>query len=237
MRIFKHNRQKLIIAGLGPGSPELVTLDVFERAANSQVILIPRSHENEKGLAETIMAHHMPDRILTPLLFPMIRDSEKRDKIIFSQLKDLMPEIENAENIFFPVIGDSMLYSTGDYLIEAMKKLIPDIDFEFIPGISAHSLASACAKRFMAMSDEIFSVIPGTADTEKISAVLKISDTAAIYKPTAINDIQKIITETGPYTKIIRVDFAGVKDKEKIFEGKEAINDIKEYLSIILLWH
>lgn len=239
MRILTQPDKILVIAGLGPGDFNLVSLKAIEEAKDSDIILVPRSRQNEKGMAESLIAHNVPEKILTPLLFPMTRNGEERNKIILSQLETLRPQLEASSKIFFPVIGDSMLYSTGAYLIEMMKKIFDDddvnVELRFIPGISAHSLAAACAKKFLAMSDEILSIIPGTADPEKISSVIAHSDSIAIYKPTAIKNIHSLIPPSA-FSRIIRVDFAGIPDKEKIIEGAEALNDVDEYMSIILLW-
>ncbi|MBQ3585783.1 MAG: precorrin-2 C(20)-methyltransferase [Synergistaceae bacterium] len=226
------NFTHLIIAGVGPGDSELITLKAIREAETSDMILVPRSRINERGLAEKVIAHHLP-RKLTPILFPMIRDSKRRDEIIFSQLEAIRPEIESSEKIFFPVIGDSVLYSTGAYLIEAMKK-ITAVDVGFIPGISAHSLACSCAKKFLALSDEILSVIPGTASPEKISSALEVSDSIAVYKPSAIRDIKSLI-DPQKFRMILRVDFAGIEGKEKIVDGESALEGIGEYLSVVLL--
>lgn len=227
------NFTQLIIAGVGPGDFGLVTLNAINEAEISDMILVPRSKIHEKGLAEKIIAHHLPSRKFTPILFPMIRDSKQRDEIISSQLESIRAEIESSAKIFFPVIGDSVLYSTGAYLIEAVRKIIP-VEIRFIPGISAHSLAGSCAKKFLAMSDEILTIIPGTASPEKISAALEHSDSVAIYKPSAIHDIRKIIAPEN-FRVIIRVDFAGIPEREKIFTGESALEGIDEYLSVILL--
>ena len=226
------NFTHLIIAGVGPGDSELITLKAIREAETSDMILVPRSRINERGLAEKVIAHHLP-RKLTPILFPMIRDSKRRDEIIFSQLEAIRPEIESSEKIFFPVIGDSVLYSTGAYLIEAMKK-ITAVDVGFIPGISAHSMACSCAKKFLAMSDEILTVIPGTASPEKISSALEVSDSIAVYKPSAIRDIKSLIDPQN-FGMILRVDFAGIEGKEKIVDGESALEDVDEYLSVLLL--
>ena len=227
------NSTLLIIAGVGPGDFGLVALNAIHEAENSDMILVPRSKIHEQGLAEKVIAHYLPSRNLTPILFPMTRDSIRRDEIISSQLESIRAEIESSEEIFFPVIGDSVLYSTGAYLIEAMNKIIP-VEVKFIPGISAHSLASSCAKKFLAMSDEILTIIPGTASPEKISAALEHSDSVAIYKPSAIHDIRKIV-DPQKFRVMIRVDFAGIEGKEKIFDGESALEGIDEYLSVILL--
>lgn len=227
------NSTQLIIAGVGPGSIGLVSLEAIREALYSDMILVPRSKIHEQGLAEKVIAHYLPSRKLTPILFPMTRDSNRRDEIIASQLESVRSEIESSAEIFFPVIGDSVLYSTGAYLIEAMKKIIP-VDIRFIPGISAHSLASSCAKRFLAMSDEILTIIPGTASPEKISSALEHSDAVAIYKPSAIRDI-KTLVDPHKFSVMIRVEFAGIEGKEKIFDGESALEGIDEYMSVILL--
>ncbi|MBR0258512.1 MAG: precorrin-2 C(20)-methyltransferase [Synergistaceae bacterium] len=226
---------RLIIAGLGPGNPTLVTLSALLHAQESDMRLVPRSRKNEKGLAEKILIHHMPNAKLIPVLFPMTHDTHERDNLIRSQLEALRPEIERARNIFFPVIGDSMLYSTGAYLLEAMRGIIPDVDAEFVPGISAHSLAAACAKRFLAMSDEILTIIPGTASHAKILNALKHSDAVAIYKPSALKDLRKIVNEAGSFSTIYRVDHAGDPLNERISWGDEALNDSGEYMSVVIL--
>ena len=227
------NSTNLIIAGVGPGNPELVTFAVISEAENSDMILVPRSRNNEEGIAEKIIAYHLPSRELTPMLFPMTRDEKRRDEIISSQLEAMRREIELSSKIFFPVIGDSVMYSTGAYLIEAMRKIIP-VDVCFVPGISAHSVASSCAKRFLAMSDEILTIIPGTASREKISASLEHSDAVAIYKPSAIRDIHSLI-DPRKFGVILRVEFAGIEGRERIFEGEAALEGVDEYLSVILL--
>ncbi|MBR0253572.1 MAG: diguanylate cyclase [Synergistaceae bacterium] len=226
---------KLIIAGLGPGDFNLITVSALKHAENSDLILIPKSHKNNiQGVAENIIRNFVSDKKFMYVFFPMINDSKERNKIIHDQIENIKSVLESSNKIFFPVIGDSLLYSTAAYLIEELKQFFPDIELIFIPGISAHSLAAACAKKFLAMSDEILSIIPGTADPEKIKLTLQNSNCAAIYKPTAIKNIKELITK---YEKIIRVDFAGIPDKEKIYEGEKALENINEYLSIILLWN
>ena len=223
---------KLLIAGIGPGNPELITLSAMKAAEQADIIIIPRSKIDTSGLAEKIIMHHLPDKKYLPLLFPMTRDAEHRDALILSQLIDAKDEWENVSTIFFPVIGDSMLYSTGKYLLTAFHELIPDLEAEFIPGISAHSLAASCAKKFLAMNDEILAIIPGTADSEHIRKILASCDCAAIYKPTAITDPQELLRGFNA----IRVDYAGIPELEHITYEEEAITGLHDYLSIILLW-
>ena len=224
---------KLFIAGVGSGNSEFITIAALNAAKDSDLIIVPRSNMNNSGMAENIISQFLPEREIIPLYFPMTKNEAKRDKIILEQLEKIN-SLNSSQKIFFPVIGDSLLYSTGAYFIQAMKKLF-DCEINFIPGISAHSSASALAKRFLAMKDEIFSIIPGTADPEKIKSALETCDSAAIYKPSALSDI-KFLLEYSRKWEIIRVDYAGIPELEKIFTGSDALNDLNNYMSIILLY-
>ena len=227
---------KLIIAGIG--FDDLITLRALRAAESADVIIVPRSHEHTKGYAERFIAELVPDRKYIHVRFPMVSNPEKRSAEILSQLEALKPELENAGTIFFPVIGDSMLYSTGKYLQEAMTKLFPEMETEFIPGISAHSLAASVAKRYLVMRDEILAVIPGTAPLSKIMLALDGCDCAAIYKPSALLDIEQLAKDFRLYNfgHIVRIDYAGIPERERVIEGESALKNITEYMSIILLW-
>ena len=227
------NPTRIIIAGIGPGNPELVTLDALNEARNADMILVPRSKPDVPGIAETVLTSHIDGRNFTPILFPMTKDSATRDEIIISQVESLSHEIE-GKRVFFPVIGDSMLYSTGAYFLEAVRKIIPDVQTRFIPGVSAHSVASSCAGKFLAVSDDILTIIPGTASPERIATALSQTDTAAIYKPTAIRDIHSLV-DPSKFRTIIRVDHAGIPGRERVIHGSQALNDISEYMSVLLL--
>ncbi|MBQ7560431.1 MAG: precorrin-2 C(20)-methyltransferase [Synergistaceae bacterium] len=223
---------KIFIAGVGPGHVDYITIAALNAAKDSDLIIIPRSNMNNSGMAEHVISQLMPGREIIPLYCPMIKDEAKRDKIILEQLEKFA--LNESQKIFFPVIGDSVLYSTGAYFIKSIKKLFT-CEINFIPGISAHSLASSIAKRFLAMKDEIFSVIPGTADSDKIKSALETCGSAAIYKPSAITDT-KFLLEISRKWEVIRVDYAGIPEHEKILTGSDALNNLNNYMSIILLY-
>ena len=215
---------KLIIAGIGPGNPQLITLQALEYARNADVILVPRSHDSSKGYAEKIIAHFFPDKECLHITFPMNYNEQQRAKTILAQLQALDL---HGKTVFFPVIGDVMLYSTAKYLLDAFN-----IDAVFVPGISAHSLAAATAKRFLAMKNEIFTVIAGTAKSERIQQALSACDCAAVYKPSVIGDWRSLAKDF----EAVRVDYAGMPELEHVISGDEALTDIHDYLSILLLW-
>ena len=229
---------KLIIAGIG--FSDLITLRAVRAAESANTILVPRAHEDTEGYAERFIMSLVPDKRYIHMQFPMVSNPDRRRTEIFSQVEAISTEFGEDDTIFFPVIGDAMLYSTGEYLQEAMTELFPDMETEFIPGISAHSLAASVAKRYLAMRDEILVVIPGTAPLSKILLALDGCECAAIYKPSALGliDLEQLAEELSPecFGHIVRVDYAGLPERERVIEGRAALKNITDYMSIILLW-
>lgn len=226
----------IFVAGIGPGKYDLITLSALEHAERSDVIIVPRPDMRTMGMSEKVIRHYVKynEKVIIPVYFPMIKDEAECIRVIHEQLK--CHNWTGRENIFFPVIGDAVLYSTGYYLVRAFEKITADVNIEFIPGIPAHSLASSMAKKYLAIRDEIFCVISGTSDPERITAAIRAADVIAIYKPRAVKNLRELVMKAGEFKNIIRIDYAGIQDKESIHEGLEALNEIHEYMSIILLW-
>ena len=99
-------------------------------------------------------------------LFPMISDAEKRDAKLLEQLEACRELWQGAKNVALPVIGDSALYATGSYLYDVWRRIEPEIELALVPGISAHQLAASRAGKFIAMAEEVLSIIPCTGDGE-----------------------------------------------------------------------
>lgn len=227
---------KFIIAGVGPGDPDLVTVGALKALKDADLVLVPRSHAERASVAGEILKAHLPDLKTVPLVFPMTESAQQRDSQLLHELKALRPRWQNALNVVLPVIGDSTLYATGFYLYGLWKKMEPRLELRLIPGISAHNFAASRVGAFLAMGEQIFTVIPGTADRDRIVAALKSTDSAALYKPSALRGaLKETVEAAGAWKKMLRIDRAGLPD-EKIFEGPAALEPAKEYLSILLLW-
>lgn len=226
----------LTVAGVGPGDPELVTVGALKAIADADLVLAPCSKRGKKSVAEEIILAHLPELKTVPFVFPMTSDVSERDRVLRDQLAELGGWLGNAESVVLPVIGDSTLYATGSYLFDIWRELVPDIKLRLIPGVSAHALAASRAGSFLAMGEEILTIIPCTAGADSVGRALRTADVAAIYKTSALDDGLRLIAgPSGPWNKIVRVDRAGLPD-ENIILGEEALEHSDEYLSITLLW-
>jgi precorrin-2/cobalt-factor-2 C20-methyltransferase len=203
---------------------------------HADLIVIPHSGRERKSVAESILGEHIHGKPVLRMVFPMTRNSKTRDKIIYDQLDESRDKWSGAENVVIPILGDAALYSTAAYLFGVLRRFVPSVELEIIPGVSAHSLASASAGKFLAMDDEILAIVPGTAGRERVAVTLSCCDTAAIFKPSALRgDLRDIVSLSGPWERIIRANRTGLPG-ESLSDGDPALDDADEYLSTLLLW-
>ena len=226
---------KLTVVGIGPGAPDLLTLRALNVLKDADLVMVPRAKDGKAGVAELAVLENLGDLKTLPLLFPMISDAEKRDAKLLEQLEACRDLWQGAKNVALPVIGDSALYATGSYLYDVWRRIEPEIELALVPGISAHQLAASRAGKFIAMAEEVLSIIPCTGEREKIKKALAAADSAALYKPSALGEsLRETVEACGPWRRMIRVDHAGLAD-EKIIEGSAALDAAGEYLSVLLL--
>lgn len=229
--------------GVGPGDPGLVTVKAIDVLKNSDLIIFPLSSEEKKSVAEGIVCEHlgeqsgtMPGRRILRMVFPMTKDSKARDEKLKLQLEETRSVWEGLRRVAMPVIGDAALYSTSAYLYAVWRELLPSLELEIVPGISAHSAISAHVGRFLALGDAVLTVIPGTGDADATVRALVAADTAALFKPVALGEkLADVVERSGPWSRILRVDRAGLPD-ERILWGGSALSAPGEYLSTLILW-
>ncbi len=117
----------LIGIGLGPGSPELLTLAAIKALKESKKVFVPGR------LAAELVAPYADAEILD---FPMIQDKAELSKLWEKNARIMADEARNCM-VSFAVLGDPNFFSTFSHLSRTIKEKYPDIEIATIPGVSA----------------------------------------------------------------------------------------------------
>jgi precorrin-4/cobalt-precorrin-4 C11-methyltransferase len=117
----------LIGVGLGPGSPDLLTLAAIKALKESSKVFVPGK------LAAELVAPYAKAEILD---FPMIHDKEELKKLWETNARIVAKEAQKG-NISFAVMGDPNFFSTFSHLRRTLNEKYPDIEVTTIPGVSA----------------------------------------------------------------------------------------------------
>jgi precorrin-4/cobalt-precorrin-4 C11-methyltransferase len=123
----------LIGVGLGPGSPDLLTLAAIKALKNSRKVFIPGK------LAAELVAPYTKAELMD---FPMIQDKAELSRLWENNAEKVANEARKGI-VSFAVIGDPNFFSTFSHLRRTIREKYPDIEITTIPGVSAITAQAA----------------------------------------------------------------------------------------------
>ncbi len=107
---------KLYGVGVGPGSPDLMTLRSVQVLSEVGAIAIPRSSRWGKSMAWGIAESNVPDNEKQErffLTFPMSKDPERVRPAMELAFEEVGQRIEAGIDVAFITLGDPLLFSTS----------------------------------------------------------------------------------------------------------------------------
>ena len=123
----------LIGVGLGPGSPDLLTLAAIKALKNSRKVFVPGE------LAAELVAPYAEAELMD---FPMIQDKAELSRLWEKNAEAVANEARKGQ-VSFAVIGDPNFFSTFSHLRRTIRGKYPDIKITTIPGVSAITAQAA----------------------------------------------------------------------------------------------
>lgn len=220
--------------GVGPGDSELLTVKAINAIKNSDIIIAPKTEKKDDSLALSIVKPYLnPDAKIIYQTFLMVKNFEDFSKVFEDNKQEICNFIDAGKNVAFLTLGDPMFYSTYIYIFKLLKN--SGVKIETVPGVPAFLAISSYINRPLIYGDDILTVIPATAEREKILTALKYSDTTVLMKVYKnFPDIVEILENENMLAESVLVSRCGL-------EGEKIITDIENhkaekmnYLSTIL---
>jgi precorrin-2/cobalt-factor-2 C20-methyltransferase len=222
--------------GVGPGDPDLITLKAVKALGQVDVIFAAASTDNDHSIALSIAGPHLPGgaRVVT-LGFPMTHKRAALEQAWEDNAAIVAETVEAGENAAFLTLGDPLTYSTFGYLLRALRRRSPDLPVVVIPGVTSYQAAAARTETVLSEARESLLVISGICDAERLRALLKNTDNAAILKAYRnLPVIRQTLEEMNLTKNVTFVSRLGLED-EMIVEDADAIPDDPNYLSLLLV--
>jgi precorrin-2/cobalt-factor-2 C20-methyltransferase len=177
---------RLIGVGVGPGDPELMTLKGVRALATAGRVFVPVLDAADTGRAETtVRAHAAHDRI-ERLVFALNErsDAGRRERHWDAAGRRVAEWLrETGGTAAFATIGDPNVYATFGYLAETVRGLLPAVEVETVPGITAmQALAAAAGHPLVEGGEELVLLPIARGDLGPLRAALERDATVVVYK-------------------------------------------------------
>ncbi len=167
--------------GVGPGDPELVTLQGVRVLTEADVVFVPVADTGEEGRAERIVRAHVT-REPRRLVFALTDESARDGAWDAAGEQVAAAYAAGATSVAFATIGDPNIYSTFTYLAATVRALVSDLEVRTVPGITAMQSLAASSGTVLVEGKESLALMPLTAGVEKLRAALAGHDAVVAYK-------------------------------------------------------
>lgn len=229
---------RLIGIGVGPGDPELVTLKAIRLLRSADRVFVPVLGQDEPGRAEaTVLAHIAADR-LERLTFALNEraDASRRERYWDAAGERLARWLrETGGTAAFATIGDPNVYSTFGYLAETVRGLVPEVEVETVPGITAMQALAAAAGVPLVEGAEPLVLLPLARGSSALPDALAYAShgTVVAYKGGRhLASIAKELKDAGRLSEAVIGSHLGLPG-----ERVEPLSDVDDapYLSSVLI--
>lgn len=220
--------------GVGPGDPELLTVKAINTMRDVDVIIAPKTEKKEDSVALSIARPYLkPDVEIVKQVFPMVVNFEQSPKAWEQNKKEILALLQAGKKVAFLTLGDPMFYSTYIYVYRLLEHEAYQI--ETIPGVTAFCAIGSKLNYPLVEGNDILSIVPATADKEKIDKVMAVTDNVVIMKVYKnFPEIVDTLVENEMSEKAVMISRCGLPEEEIIHDLEAEKEKKVNYLSTIL---
>ena len=220
--------------GVGPGDPELLTIQAVRTIREADIIFIPKK-QKENCRAYQIALQAVPELAEKETVgfdFPMVRDAEKlrnAHREIWQSIKEILSSGKSAA---FLTIGDPLVYSTFAPILEQAKA--DNMEYRVISGVPSFIAAAAVCGVSLATGNQPIQVLSGQEDVYK---EIKKPGTKILMKCghniLMLKTMLSMIEQSRP-VEILAVKDCGMPEQE-IYYGADAIPEDDSYMLTVII--
>lgn len=221
--------------GVGPGDPELLTVKAINAIRDVDVIIAPKTEKKDGSVALSIARQYLKEDVeIVYQVFPMVvRFQEESTDAWEANKNEILSLVAAGKKVAFLTLGDPMFYSTYIYIYRFLSE--EGIAIETIPGIPAFCAIGSKLNYPLVEGNDILSIVPATADREKIEKIMSVSDNVVLMKVYKnFSDMVDVLADNDMTRNSVMVSRCGLPDEERIYDIEAGRNKKVNYLSTIL---
>lgn len=170
--------------GVGPGDPELLTIKAQKTLQKVAVISFTQLDDGKESYALSVVRGVL--EAAKPAFLAITIPSDDETPVSPQTWTDAAAEIaghlSQGKDVAFITEGDPMLYSEFFQVLGSVKSVVPDLEFEVIPGVSSVMAAAASSGMPLVTHGQRLTILPKVYGIDDLREAITNSDTTVLME-------------------------------------------------------
>jgi precorrin-2 C(20)-methyltransferase len=223
--------------GVGPGSPELLTIKAVNVVKQADVICHAGPTVDRGRALETVQSFLRPGQRIHNILrasMTAVSSSDWRREYA-AGVEQIAADCRDGRNVVFITEGDPTLYSTAARVWQLLAELHPDIPIELVPGVSSITAAAARVQWPLAQKDEPLLIVPAGYHADHLAGWIDQFPTVCLLKPSkALPRLVQTLAENRSRQEAVYVENVGAAHEWITHDITSAV-DRGNYFSLVIV--
>lgn len=216
---------------VGPGDPELLTLQAVRILERCRVIAAPQTKSSQMLALDIARgAVDLSGKTILPLSFTMSHDKAVREESYRKAASAIEDALKKGLDVAMVNLGDVSIYATAYYILDTVRQ--DGFAVSMIPGVTSFCAVAARLGWSLTEMDEPLYIIPGSAD---LSSALSLPGTKVLMKSgRAIHEAAETLDRLGLLSRAALICDCGLPT-EKIYRDLRALPEEISYFATIVV--
>ena len=223
--------------GVGPGDPELLTLKAARVLREAGVVMAPKAKGRGESAALQAVKSLVEPSKLRVYDFPMTRDPQELARCWREVAAEIAGLVRGGEKVAFLTLGDALTYSTLNYVLQQLQKILEPGSITTIPGVTSFAAAAAAADFPLVCGEEKLAVIPlpeGSLDS--LRGQVRESDVVVFMKlGSRLPELLDFVKEEFPGREAVYASRVGTPGQYIYRDLKNLPDGAAGYMSVLIV--
>ena len=217
--------------GVGPGDPELLTLQAANILKRCPVIAAPQTKSGQMlALDIARSALDLREKEVLPLSFTMSREPSLREESYQTAARQIEAFLQKGLDVAMVNLGDVSIFATAYYILERIRE--DGFQTVMAPGVTSFSAVAARLGCSLTQIDAPLHIIPASAD---LDSALRFPGTKVLMKSgSAIRETVHALERAGLLDRAALVADCGLPT-EQVYRDLRKLPENLSYFATIIV--
>ena len=217
--------------GVGPGDPELLTLQAANILKRCPVIAAPQTKSGQMLALDIAQgALDLREKEILPLRFTMSHEPALREESYQTAARQIEAFLQKGLDVAMVNLGDVSVFATAYYILERIRE--DGFQTVMAPGVTSFSAVAARLGCSLTQIDAPLHIIPASADLDR---ALQLPGTKVLMKSgSAIHEMVRALERAGLLDRAALVADCGLPTEQVYRDLRELPENLSYFATIIV---